>query len=134
METELYRHFDADGRLLYVGISYDALVRLRQHKDRSAWFSRIASITIEKHATREAALAAEAEAINREKPAWFDKSVLQKRYGMCDRQMAWAEMAWHSGRLAERFRLKAVELSTGCKISHRELYDTFGPKERRRDY
>lgn len=31
-ETELYRHFAADGCLLYVGISLSAVARLTQHR------------------------------------------------------------------------------------------------------
>lgn len=68
IKTSLYRHWDADGRLLYVGISLSALQRLAQHKERSRWFERIASVTIEQFPTREAALAAEREAIATERP------------------------------------------------------------------
>ena len=65
--TELYRHFDADGSLLYVGISLSALYRLKEHKTRSAWFGKIANITIERFPSRRAALDAEASAIRTEK-------------------------------------------------------------------
>jgi len=42
----LYRHFDAQGNLLYVGISRNAAARLRGHKIAS-WYDDISSITIE---------------------------------------------------------------------------------------
>jgi hypothetical protein len=66
--TALYRHFDAAGALLYVGISLNTLQRTAQHKHGAKWFERIARITIDWHATRSAALAAEAIAIARESP------------------------------------------------------------------
>ena len=65
---QLYRHFDKDGALLYVGISLSAVERLRQHRDSSHWFKKIARITIERHPTREDAEWAEREAIHRENP------------------------------------------------------------------
>lgn len=65
----LYRIFDADGRLLYVGVSENPLRRLRQHHVGSRWFRGVAVRTeIEWHQSRKAALAAEAEAIRTEAP------------------------------------------------------------------
>lgn len=66
--TQLYRHFDANGRLLYVGISASATNRLGQHKRKAAWFGLIANITVETFPTRRDALVAEAIAIRDEKP------------------------------------------------------------------
>lgn len=68
--TALYRHFDAHGSLLYVGISNDVLRRLCQHQDRSHWAAQIARVDIEHHPSRTAALTAEAMAIEREAPRW----------------------------------------------------------------
>ena len=45
--NHLYRHYDANGELLYVGISLNALNRLAQHREVSAWFPDIAKVTIE---------------------------------------------------------------------------------------
>ncbi len=64
----LYRHFDKDGRLLYVGVSLSALSRLAQHRDASHWFQEIASVKIEVFEDRKAALAAERDAIVKENP------------------------------------------------------------------
>lgn len=64
----LYRHFDANGVLLYVGVSVNALKRLSQHRDNSHWFDAIASVTIQKYETREQVLDAEREAVINEKP------------------------------------------------------------------
>ena len=66
----LYRHFDETGALLYVGISLSAITRLRQHRDRSVWFSQIKSITITQFETRADAKIAEKAAIQTEHPVY----------------------------------------------------------------
>ena len=38
-QTCLYRHYDKDDKLLYVGISISAYTRLSQHKINSKWAS-----------------------------------------------------------------------------------------------
>jgi len=65
--TSLYRHFDGDGCLLYVGISLSAVARLAEHRRESHWYSQIARVEIENFEDREDALEAEAEAIRNEK-------------------------------------------------------------------
>lgn len=70
VETDLYRHFDASGELLYVGISLSAIGRLAQHKRRASWASQIANVTIETFPTRKEALRAEAQAIVTENPKY----------------------------------------------------------------
>ena len=66
----LYRHFDSLRNLLYVGISLDAIKRLRQHGHTSDWCHQIASVEIEQFANRQEAMKAEREAILSEKPAF----------------------------------------------------------------
>lgn len=67
-ETALYRHFDADGKLLYVGVSLSAVHRLSQHRDHSHWFRRIAKMTTEWYPSRSEALDAERMAVRNEHP------------------------------------------------------------------
>ena len=67
--TDLYRYFDADGNLLYVGISLSALNRAIQHKTTAGWWSQQRSMTRETYPTRQAAEDAERRAIITEKPA-----------------------------------------------------------------
>ena len=76
--TQLYRHFDAEGCLLYVGISLSALVRTRQHRDNSSWFPNVVKITIETYATRDEALEAETLAIERERPVFNVRKTLDE--------------------------------------------------------
>lgn len=70
VKTALYRHFNVDGELLYIGISLSAVGRLKQHMADKGWAGDIASVHIEHYPTRKAALDAEREAIISEKPLW----------------------------------------------------------------
>lgn len=66
----LYRHFDKDGVLLYVGISNDAAKRLSGHKHVSSWFDEIATVTIQAVGSRREAMRLERIAISEEKPKY----------------------------------------------------------------
>jgi hypothetical protein len=68
--TQLYRHFDGDDRLLYVGISLSTVSRLAQHRDSAPWFAGLAKVTVQLFETRETALEAEARAIAIEDPLY----------------------------------------------------------------
>jgi hypothetical protein len=67
---ELYRHYDANGALLYVGISASTMARLRQHKQEAEWFDQVAWIRIQRFASRWKASLAEQEAIHKERPRY----------------------------------------------------------------
>ena len=66
--THLYRHYDFDGRLLYVGVSNNVIARWTRHKRQAPWIDLVANIRIDHYATREEAEDAEAVAILAEKP------------------------------------------------------------------
>lgn len=68
MRTALYRHFAADGTLLYVGISLSPIDRLSQHMEGSRWAEQIARIEIEWHDDRADAERAERAAIMEDRP------------------------------------------------------------------
>jgi predicted GIY-YIG superfamily endonuclease len=68
MTTYLYRLWDDADRLLYVGISKSAIHRLHEHLTEQPWADQIVKQTVERHATRQAALAAEKYAIQTEGP------------------------------------------------------------------
>lgn len=68
MRTALYRHFAADGALLYVGISRMPSARLAAHMDGSHWAEQIARVEIEWFGSRVAAARAEYFAIQSEAP------------------------------------------------------------------
>lgn len=68
--TQLYRHYDEAGVLLYVGISWSAEERFREHRRGSRWASKIARMTVAYFPTRVAAAQAEAAAIRAERPLY----------------------------------------------------------------
>lgn len=68
--ADLYRHFNEDGELLYVGISMSALERSIAHRKKSHWWNEITRIEIEKFPTRAEALEAEKRAIRAENPKY----------------------------------------------------------------
>lgn len=66
--TTLYRFFDQDDRLLYVGIAGNPARRAHEHSKAKPWWSDVARSTMEHFATREEAAAAEVAAIVTEAP------------------------------------------------------------------
>lgn len=64
---QLYRLYDAAGKLLYVGISLSAPSRFGQHRDKP-WHQQVATMTVETLPDRGAAVAAEIAAIKAERP------------------------------------------------------------------
>lgn len=69
----VYRHYDEDGRLLYVGIARNPRRRGFQHKSGSSWGQLIARTAIADFPTRSEALDAEARAIAFELPIYNKK-------------------------------------------------------------
>ena len=67
-EYSLYRHFDREGKLLYVGISMAIFRRFVQHHKNSLWSENIVSMTIEKFSSKADVLIAEKNAIEKESP------------------------------------------------------------------
>src|SRR5262245_13116024 len=66
---DLYRTYDADDRLLYVGISNDALNRFVRHNRTSRWMDEsITTLEIERFPSRAAAVAADQRALIEERP------------------------------------------------------------------
>lgn len=64
----LYRVYDADGALLYIGITGNVENRLRQHSQTSLWWDEFDSWTAEKFTSREELERAERAAIEAEVP------------------------------------------------------------------
>lgn len=72
--TALYRMFDKDDHLLYVGISFDPRMRSRQHAKQSKWWHLVTLREIEWFPSREEAATAERAAIRDETPRFNKKS------------------------------------------------------------
>lgn len=64
----LYRFYDVDGALLYVGITVNLARRWEDHAAEKAWWPRVARKTVVLYGSRKDALAAEAGAIIAEVP------------------------------------------------------------------
>lgn len=70
VDTALYRHFDKNGQLLYVGVSIQTLLRLMAHRRNSPWFREIARVDIQWYKSKSGAYYAEKRAIQTERPLW----------------------------------------------------------------
>lgn len=68
--TAIYRFFNAEGTLLYVGVTNDIAVRWKWHAKQQPWWPEVVEQRATWHPTREAALAAEGRAINTESPLY----------------------------------------------------------------
>ena len=68
--TVLYRLWDKDDNLLYIGISYNPIKRLDGHCVDKPWFSEITAITLEHLPTRTDASEKEIKAIKKENPKY----------------------------------------------------------------
>lgn len=66
--TALYFWYDADGALLYIGITGDLATRQSSHAKRSSWAEFAARSTVQRYPSRSAAEAAEKAAIEAERP------------------------------------------------------------------
>lgn len=66
----LYRFFDAEGELLYVGITMNPAARWPKHRGGKPWWAEVTDITLETFQARAEALAAERQAIKTEHPRY----------------------------------------------------------------
>jgi predicted GIY-YIG superfamily endonuclease len=66
----LYRFFDVEDRLLYIGITAGLPQRLMRHADGKPWWLQVAKITVEVMPGRAEVLAAERAAIRAERPLY----------------------------------------------------------------
>lgn len=76
--TALYRLFDRDGRLLYVGITGKPSGRWRQHSADKPWWDQVADRKLEWFDARPIAADAEVEAISSESPLYNGTTALDK--------------------------------------------------------
>lgn len=69
-KTAVYRFYDRNGKLLYVGITNNVERRIAQHLVDKPWAHQIVRRSVEVYSSRDAALAAERRAIRRERPKY----------------------------------------------------------------
>jgi excinuclease UvrABC nuclease subunit len=113
--TTLYRFYDADERLLYVGIAGSVTNRWESHR-RSFWWCDASTVKLQHFATRKEALAAEKTAIRDDSPLinrMHAKSAPPRNY----RGTAWEHLAEHI-----RSQIRSGQYQPGGPLpSYREL-------------
>jgi predicted GIY-YIG superfamily endonuclease len=75
----VYRHYDAQGVLLYVGCSTDPIARTKSHRSKANWFDQVARIDVEWFDSKSDALAAEREQTQALSPRYLPASPDRKR-------------------------------------------------------
>jgi len=78
----LYRFFNHDGQLLYVGITLNLGSRLTKHRDDKPWWAEVARVMVAQFDSREEVLAAEKVAIRTEQPKYniqYNEAVIERR-------------------------------------------------------
>lgn len=81
-KTALYRHYDAFGTLLYVGMSYSPVSRLANHINSAEWIEYAVRMEMKWFETRKEAEKAEIAAIKTENPKYNKEyTILFKRPG-----------------------------------------------------
>ena len=68
VRTYVYRLLDADGVLLYVGMTSDVRLRLNRHSSSQSWWPSVRGFTAHAYPNRESAALAECHAIHAEAP------------------------------------------------------------------
>lgn len=105
--TALYRLYDTEDRLLYVGISVNPDMRWRQHANDKLWWSTVSRKEVEWFETRPEACEAEVRAIQSEQPLynvadapgaqWGDAKKHQRTTGEGNvRQVATTDGMWRA--------------------------------------
>ena len=94
---DLYRFYNADDELLYIGISLSAVHRASQHRRGKSWWPEVARMTVERiYGDRKHAESVEGAAIRRERPKYNIKhadGLLGERAATTDQQSRLDDMA-----------------------------------------
>jgi len=70
LAVSVYRFLDADGRLLYAGITRSGQRRFRKHAEEKDWWPQVTRIDVEHYPTATEAVAREREIIQTEHPVF----------------------------------------------------------------
>lgn len=82
----VYRCFDADGRLVYVGCTKDPATRLAHHRSNAFWAGEVARVKMTVHPTKATGRAAERRAIRTESPRFNNMGRWATRGGWTSQQ------------------------------------------------
>jgi predicted GIY-YIG superfamily endonuclease len=95
VRTALYRLYDAESNLIYVGVSYQPRYRLTQHKQKKVWWPEVARVEIHWYPDRRPAEDIERDAIRAEAPRY--NTVHHPVHGV----------AWAAAQIESRRRIEA---------------------------
>lgn len=70
MQSVVYRLYDLDGVLLYVGVTSQLQRRLMTHKNKFEWWNEVVRVGLDHFQDRNNALAFESKIIKEEKPKY----------------------------------------------------------------
>lgn len=133
--TALYRLYDADNNLLYLGISWHPDFRWQQHQNNKHWTHQVVRKTVQWYPTRLEALAAEERATAAEKPRhdsswrktggsdrpqWLDlegqQSVVDQLGAEIEQGQHWIGRVLMSGALAKRFNVSRPTAANAMSV------------------
>lgn len=114
----VYRCYDRDGNLIYVGCSVAPIQRMEQHRANTWWFDQVERIRYVVYPNKDYALYKEREAIGAENPRWNIKGRNHDAFDLADYRDIHCAMAQNgaSGKRLEAVRAKA-QLKFGTDIT-----------------
>lgn len=126
--SHLYRHFDKDNRLLYVGISLHAFKRFTQHQSTARWFDQIVKMTIDQYPMWDAAVRAERIAIKMEHPL-YNIAHVEAPLDDWREEMAkcWNMISEVEPRLWQMY-IRAVQVNDNPVCANKIWFDEFKPE------
>jgi predicted GIY-YIG superfamily endonuclease len=135
--TAVYRFYDADGQLLYVGMTGNLGRRFAMHAATKKWWPQVARRTAEWFGDRGEAAQAEREAIRAEKPVHNIRLALSaEKELMLERAVAMkafarerAVTAWELVRRAREGGVPDTILCARTEISRSTLNRVLGPRK-----
>lgn len=125
--TDVYRAYDKDGALLYVGLTCDLANRLAQHKQSSSWFSEMARLSVQHFGTRREAARVEAQAIRDERPRYNVVTAADRRpVSLRVQGSYWAMANRLAGGALESILCQHRTEGSPWSLISRKLYADFG--------
>jgi excinuclease UvrABC nuclease subunit len=107
----VYRAYDKDGRLIYVGASHKLPHRVVEHRFEAWWMRLNPRFVVKLYPTMDAAFAAEAVAIQEEQPAFNVKHTGRHHHDFTHWTVSdfkvckqWQDDTWHRGYLPQSVR------------------------------
>ncbi len=140
-EAHLYRCFDKDDGLLYIGCTKRLVSRITVHRELSLWGPKIHRIQSEGFATRESALSAEANAIASEHPEFNIQHRKRPRKGRpatlgpqfipesADQDAEMRDL-WLDRERPEAYKLRRIGEIYGSPVARGQLFYRYGTAEK----